>query len=102
MVSLTYGMVGFIQAAGAFFTYFIVMAENGFLPGRLLFIRTQWDSPYINDLEDSYGQQWPYFRRKALEYTCQSAFFAAIVIVQWADLLIAKNRRNSIIEQGFG
>jgi len=37
-------------------TYFIIMGENGFLPNRLFGIRTEWDSPAINDLQDSYGQ----------------------------------------------
>ena len=35
-----------------------------------------------------------------LEYTCHTSFFVAIVIVQWADLIICKTRRNSIVQQG--
>ena len=34
------------------------MGDNGFLPNRLLFLRSEWDNPDINDLADSYGQQW--------------------------------------------
>ena len=34
------------------------MAENGFWPSRLLGIRKSWDSKTVNDLEDSYGQEW--------------------------------------------
>jgi hypothetical protein len=34
------------------------MAENGFLPSRLLGLRKSWESRDINDLEDSYGQEW--------------------------------------------
>lgn len=41
-----------------------------------------------------------YRDRKTLEYTCHTAFFASIVIVQWADLIICKTRRNSIVHQG--
>ena len=41
-----------------------------------------------------------YAQRKVLEYTCHTAFFIAIVIVQWTDLIICKTRRNSIIHQG--
>lgn len=37
--------------------------------------------------------------RKIVEYTCQTAFFISIVIVQWADLIICKTRMNSIIKQ---
>lgn len=49
---------GMIQALAGFFTYFVILAENGFLPSRLLGIRVFWDDKHINDLEDSYGQQW--------------------------------------------
>jgi sodium/potassium-transporting ATPase subunit alpha len=34
------------------------MAENGFWPSRLVGIRKSWDAGAINDLEDSYGQEW--------------------------------------------
>lgn len=47
-----------IQALGGFFTYFVILAENGFLPTHLLGIRVDWDDRWINDVEDSYGQQW--------------------------------------------
>lgn len=50
--------VGMIQALGGFFTYFVIMAENGFLPQTLLGIRLDWDDRAVNDLEDTYGQQW--------------------------------------------
>ena len=35
-----------------------------------------------------------------LEYTCHTAFFVSIVVVQWADIMICKTRRNSLIQQG--
>lgn len=50
-----------IQALGGFFTYFVIMAENGFWPSGLLGIRVQWDDRWVNDVEDSYGQQWVSF-----------------------------------------
>lgn len=100
LISMAYGQIGMIQAAAGFFTYFIIMAENGFLPKTLFGIRKQWDSKGVNDLEDSYGQEWTYTDRKKLEYTCHTAFFVAIVVVQWADLIICKTRRNSIYHQG--
>ncbi|KRX13120.1 Sodium/potassium-transporting ATPase subunit alpha, partial [Trichinella nelsoni] len=100
LISLAYGMIGMIQAAAGFFAYFVIMGENGFLPNRLLGLREQWDSKAVNDLEDSYGQQWTHANRKVLEYTCHTAFFVSIVIVQWADLIISKTRRNSLVQQG--
>ena len=127
-----------IQALGGFFTYFVIMAENGFLPTHLLGVRVDWDDRWINDVEDSYGQQWvsegcppdqcwtellqpqgmgphglrtrgliclpyafqTYEQRKIVEFTCHTAFFVSIVVVQWADLVICKTRRNSVFQQG--
>merc|ERR1712172_198356 len=87
LISMAYGQIGMIQASAGFFVYFVIMAENGFFPKRLLGLRRAWDSPAVNDVEDSYGQEWTYSDR-ILEYTCHTAFFVSIVIVQWADLII--------------
>uniref|UniRef100_A0A8C3MVF4 Sodium/potassium-transporting ATPase subunit alpha n=1 Tax=Geospiza parvula TaxID=87175 RepID=A0A8C3MVF4_GEOPR len=100
LISMAYGQIGMIQALGGFFTYFVILAENGFLPGTLLGIRLAWDDRSKNDLEDSYGQEWTYEQRKVVEFTCHTAFFASIVVVQWADLIICKTRRNSVFQQG--
>uniref|UniRef100_A0A665XD90 Sodium/potassium-transporting ATPase subunit alpha n=1 Tax=Echeneis naucrates TaxID=173247 RepID=A0A665XD90_ECHNA len=100
LISMAYGQIGMIQALGGFFTYFVILAENGFLPSVLVGIRIKWDSNDVNDLEDYYGQQWTYEQRKIVEFTCHTAFFASIVVVQWADLIICKTRRNSLFQQG--
>jgi len=100
LISMAYGQIGMIQASAGFFIYFVILAENGFWPSRCFGIRKEWDSKAVNDLEDSYGQEWTYAQRKCLEYTCHTAFFMSIVIVQWADLMICKTRRNSIYQQG--
>lgn len=100
LISMAYGQIGMIQALAGFFTYFVIMGESGFRINRLLGLRKAWDSRGINDLADSYGQEWTYSQRKKLEYTCHTAFFVSIVIVQWADLLICKTRRLSLFQQG--
>merc|ERR1712179_876663 len=100
LISMAYGMIGMIQAIAGFYVYLVIMAENGFLPRKLLGIRRDWDSSAINDLEDSFGQEWTYRDRKILEYTCHTAFFVSIVVVQWADLIICKTRKNSVFQQG--
>merc|ERR1711902_315547 len=100
LISMAYGQIGMIQASSGFFVYCVIMAENGFLPSRLLGLRKDWDSAAINDLEDSYGQEWTHKDRKILEYTCHTAFFVSIVVVQWADLIICKTRKNSVFQQG--
>ena len=43
-----------------------------------------------------------YMARKKLEYTCHTAFFVSIVIVQWTDLIICKTRMLSLYHQGMG
>lgn len=58
LISMSYGQIGVMQALGAFFTYFVIMAENGFWPMYLIDLRKRWDSKAINDLPDSYGQEW--------------------------------------------
>nr|XP_020835240.1 sodium/potassium-transporting ATPase subunit alpha-2-like isoform X2 [Phascolarctos cinereus] len=100
LISMAYGQIGMMQAIAGFFTYFVILAENGFWPSKLLGIRIYWDDFSVNDLEDCYGQQWTYEQRKMVEFTCHTAFFISIVEVQWADLIICKTRRNSIIHQG--
>ena len=45
-------------------------------------------------------QEWTYAQRLQLEKTCQSAYFLAIVQVQWADVIISKTRVLSIFQQG--
>ena len=49
---------GMMQASAGFFCYFVIMGENGFLPGRLLGLREDWENRNNNSLEDSYGQEW--------------------------------------------
>nr|XP_032800922.1 sodium/potassium-transporting ATPase subunit alpha-3 isoform X8 [Petromyzon marinus] len=100
LISIAYGQIGMIQALGGFFAYFVILTENGFLPADLLGIRLQWDNKHVNDLTDSYGQEWTYEQRKLVEYTCHTAFFVSIVVVQWADLIVCKTRRNSVFQQG--
>lgn len=89
LISMAYGQIGMIQALGGFFSYFVILAENGFLPGNLVGIRLNWDDRTVNDEQ-----------RKVVEFTCHTAFFVSIVVVQWADLIICKTRRNSVFQQG--
>merc|ERR1712235_146726 len=100
LISMAYGQIGMIQASAGFFVYFVILCENGFWPGKLFGLRRLWVSAAIYDLEDSYGQEWTYRDRKILEYTCHTAFFVSIVIVQWADLIICKTRKLSVFQQG--
>ncbi|XP_028427653.1 sodium/potassium-transporting ATPase subunit alpha-1-like [Perca flavescens] len=100
LISVSYGQIGVQQAVAGFYTNFVILAENGFHPLDLLGIRGIWEDKNINDLEDSYGQQWTYERRKILEFTCQTAYFVSIVIIQVGVLIICKTRTISIMQQG--
>ena len=58
LISMSYGQIGMMQASAGFFTYFVIMGENGFWMNDLIGIRQQWDSKAVNDVKDSYGQEW--------------------------------------------
>merc|ERR1712003_51653 len=75
LISMAYGQIGMIQALAGFVCYFVIMMQNGFLPGFLLGQRVDWDDKNNQNLVDSYGQEWSYSQRKILEYTCHTAFF---------------------------
>ena len=61
-------------------------------------IRNEWNSLAINDLADSYYQEWTYEDRKLLEYTCQAGFLFSVVVVQWACAVQARSRRLSVLQ----
>ncbi|XP_026220191.1 sodium/potassium-transporting ATPase subunit alpha-1 [Anabas testudineus] len=100
LISVAYGQLGTIQATCGFFVYFVIMSENGFRPLDLVGLRMFWYDKHIHNLEDSYGQEWTYDQRRALEFTCHTAYFVNIVVIRWFTLIIAKTRRNSIFHQG--
>lgn len=100
LICLTYLQIGVMQSCAGLLTYFIMMAEHGFFYDRLIGIRDEWDAEQINDLVDSYGQEWTYEERKLLSRKGFSAFFLAIVVTQVADSLITKTRRLSLFQQG--
>lgn len=55
---MSYGIIGFLQACCGFYVYVVILSENGFWAYDLLQIREKWESKAVNDLEDSYGQEW--------------------------------------------
>ena len=73
---MAYGQIGMIQASAGFFVYFVIMGENGFWATKLLGLREQWDSRGVNDVQDSYGQEWVSFIQhqysKSTPYKCFS------------------------------
>ncbi|XP_012215683.1 sodium/potassium-transporting ATPase subunit alpha-like [Linepithema humile] len=100
LISITYGQIGMTQSFAGFYTYFMVLMMNGFMPDRLLGLRIEWENPSINDLQDSWGQTWTYENRMSLLMEAQSGYFLSIVITQMIDLVMCKTRHNSIFQQG--
>jgi hypothetical protein len=55
---MTYGIIGLIQVDMGLVTYLLIMVENGFLPLPVFSLRKSWESKNINNLQNSYGQEW--------------------------------------------
>lgn len=65
---------GIMQSLGAFLVYFTVYAQEGFRPTTLINLRVEWEKDSVNNLEDSYGQEW--VRRG-------SAFSVLLLLPSW-------------------
>jgi sodium/potassium-transporting ATPase subunit alpha len=63
--------------------------------------RNFWDSTAINDFPDSYGQEWTFEQRKALEKNVQACYFLGIVLTQMSNILINKTKKESLFSHGF-
>lgn len=76
LLFMSYGVVGMVQAAAGFFSYFFVLFNGGWQWGQKL----AFDNP--------------------LYMKAVTAFFASIIICQIADVLICRTRRQSIFSAG--
>lgn len=99
-MSYCYGQSSVMEFVAGMFSYFAVFASNGWLPDKMVGIETYWDSKAINDLTDSYGQDWTYYSRQKLKITAQTASFVAIVLMQVANVICCKTRRMSVFQKG--
>ena len=76
LLFMSYGIVGMMQAAAGFFTYFVILYDGGW----------QWgDQLAVSD---------PLYR------TAITGFFASIIICQVADVIICRTRRQSLVTVG--
>lgn len=76
LLIMSYGIVGMIQAAAGFFSYFVILYAGGWAWGQ--------------DLANSD----PLYR------TAITGFFASIIICQIADVIICRTRRQSLLTVG--
>lgn len=49
---------GAIQSFAGFADYFTAMAQEGWFPLLCVGLRPQWENHHLQDLQDSYGQEW--------------------------------------------
>ncbi|XP_053308670.1 potassium-transporting ATPase alpha chain 2-like [Spea bombifrons] len=101
LLAYSYFNIAAIESFAGFMNYFTVMAQQGFLPGTLLGLRAPWEDKNIQELEDSYGQEWTYTQRLYQEWYCYTAFFIGIVSCQMMNTVIRKTRRNTILTRNF-
>ncbi len=76
LLFMSYGMVGMLQAAAGFFSFFVVLVRGG------------WH----------YGQELAF--SDPLYMKAVTAFFVSVVICQMADVMICRTRRQSVFRVG--
>ena len=76
LLFMSYGIIGMIQAAAGFFSYFVVLYSGGWTWGQEL---ASSDPLYLRAV---------------------TAFFASIIICQVADVMICRTRRESVFTAG--
>ncbi|XP_056682187.1 potassium-transporting ATPase alpha chain 1 [Monodelphis domestica] len=101
LAAYSYFQIGAIQSFAGFTDYFTAMAQEGWFPLLCVGLRPHWENHHLQDLQDSYGQEWTFGQRLYQQYTCYTVFFISIEMCQIADVLIRKTRRLSIFQQGF-
>ncbi|KAK1330298.1 hypothetical protein QTO34_010486 [Cnephaeus nilssonii] len=101
LAAYSYFQIGAIQSFAGFTDYFTAMAQEGWFPLLCVGLRPQWENHHLQDLQDSYGQEWTFGQRLYQQYTCYTVFFISIEMCQIADVLIRKTRRLSTFQQGF-
>ncbi|KAH8253010.1 hypothetical protein KR032_003140 [Drosophila birchii] len=94
-------LLGTIEAAAVFTTYFMFMVDRGFLPMSLMNANIQWNDESFNDLMDSYGQEWSSAERKQLDCQVSSICLMAIIVMQCTNLVLVKTGRASLLAHGF-
>lgn len=57
MFNFSYLQIGILQALAGYSTYFFIMADNGFMPRDILFIREKWENKTLL-ITDSYMREW--------------------------------------------
>jgi sodium/potassium-transporting ATPase subunit alpha len=94
LISFSYCQVGVIESLAGLFAYFVVMGYYGFSPVLLPETSYYWDDTAFLILS-----QGVFYRREALAHA-QTAFFVALIVNQWINLIICKTRQSSLFQHG--
>jgi len=95
LIGLTYGMIGMIQAAAGFTSYFSVFGYY-----HVTFDDISGTGFSFVDKNVKFVAGLDYDTRLGYLRQAQTAFLMSIIIVQWTDVMICKTRMLSILEQG--
>uniref|UniRef100_W5M0Y2 Sodium/potassium-transporting ATPase subunit alpha n=1 Tax=Lepisosteus oculatus TaxID=7918 RepID=W5M0Y2_LEPOC len=99
LISMAYGQIALLTQLTLLLTHLRTVEPDGSLFSCAESPGSYWCSGPANLLVTPLSPQ-TYEQRKIVEFTCHTAFFSSIVVVQWADLIICKTRRNSVFQQG--
>ncbi|XP_017958464.1 sodium/potassium-transporting ATPase subunit alpha [Drosophila navojoa] len=102
MLFVSYINVGLLEASAVVLAYIVYMLHNGFLPGALFGLSVRWYDDSLNDMMDSYGQEWTRGARLQLEYEMTSVIVITLTVMQLVNLVISKTARVNLLSHGFG
>ncbi|XP_033152538.1 sodium/potassium-transporting ATPase subunit alpha [Drosophila mauritiana] len=94
-------LVGTIEAAAVFMTYFVFMADKGFLPRTLVALNIAWHDDMLDDITDSFGQEWSSEARRQLECQVSSLCLMSLAAMQCTNLVLTKTGRANLLAHGF-
>ncbi|XP_064543017.1 sodium/potassium-transporting ATPase subunit alpha [Drosophila montana] len=102
LIFVAYIQVGIVEASAVLISYLVYMAYNGFLPRQLMGLSVDWYDDSVNDLVDSYGQEWTREARRQLEYEISTVVLITLIIMQCVNLILTKTIRADLLKHGFG
>ncbi|EDW09549.2 sodium/potassium-transporting ATPase subunit alpha [Drosophila mojavensis] len=102
MLFVSYINVGVLEASAVVLAYIVYMLRNGFLPGALFGLSAKWYDDSLNDMTDSYGQEWTRSARLQLEYEMTSVIVITLTLMQGVNLVMCKTSRINLLTHGFG
>lgn len=86
MLFVAFITVGLLEACAVGLAFIAYMLFNGFLPGFLLGLSVRWYDDSVNDLVDSYGQEWASIiaSQRIIFYILNCAYRRAVHGCSWS------------------